>query len=81
MRLDNYLDGVDPGRQLVVCFDSVTQALQFSDVQSVFEFLHTFTGRLREVGAVGHFHLDPEAHDPQTVSRLKPAFDDAVDLT
>ncbi|MFB6087088.1 MAG: hypothetical protein ABEJ85_01090 [Haloarculaceae archaeon] len=80
MRLNNYLAEHDPALQLVVCFDSLTQMLQFTDVQSVFKFVHMFTGQLREVDAIGHFHLDPNAHDTQTVSRLKPAFDDAVDL-
>lgn len=78
MQLNNYLADHDPDTQLVVCFDSLTQMLQFADVKSVFKFVHMFTGQLREVGAVAHFHMDPAAHDPQTVSRLKPAFDEAV---
>jgi len=78
MRLNNYVNDLDPDRQLVACFDSLTQMLQFSDVQSVFKFVHMLTGQLREVDAVGHFHMDPDAHDAQTVSRLKPAFDEAI---
>lgn len=78
MQLNNYLGDHDPDAQLVVCFDSLTQTLQFADVQSVFKFVHMFTGQLREIGAIAHFHLDPNAHDPQTVSRLKPAFDEAI---
>ena len=81
MRLNNYLNDGDGGGQLVVCFDSVTEMLQFADMQPVFKFLHMFVGQLRDADAVGHFHLDPGAHDSQTVSRLKPLFDDAVDLT
>lgn len=81
MRLNNYLTDVEPDSQLVVCFDSLTELLQFADVQSTFKFLHMFAGQLREVDAVGHFHLDPGAHEPQTISRLKPVFDDAVDCS
>jgi hypothetical protein len=80
MRLNNYVNDHPDDAQLAVCFDSLTQMLQFTDVQSVFKFVHMFTGQLREVGAVAHFHLDPSAHDPQTISRLKPAFDDAVEI-
>ena len=80
MRLNNYLGDHDPDNQLVVCFDSLTQMLQFADVQSVFKFVHMFTGQLREVDAIGHFHMDPDAHDAQTVSRLKPAFNDAIQI-
>ena len=78
MRLNNYLADHDPDTQLVVCFDSLTQMLQFVDVQSAFKFVHMFTGQLREVDAIAHFHMDPAAHDTQTVSRLKPAFDDGI---
>jgi len=78
MRLNNYLGDHDPDLQLVVCFDSLTQLLQFTDVESAFKFVHMFTGQLRDIGAVAHFHMDPDAHDTQTVSRLKPAFDEAV---
>jgi len=81
MRLNNYLNDHDEDAQLVVCFDSMTEMLQFSELQPVFKFLHMFTGQLREVDAIGHFHLDPGAHDDQTISRLKPLFDGAVDLT
>ena len=79
MRLNNYLADVEPESQLAVCFDSLTELLQFADIQSAFKFLHMFAGQLREVGAVAHFHLDPGAHEDQTISRLKPVFDEAVD--
>jgi len=81
MRLNNYLGDHDPDLQLVVCFDSLTQTLQFTGVQSAFKFVHMFTGQLRGVDAIAHFHMDPDAHDAQTVSRLKPAFNDAVTVS
>jgi archaellum biogenesis ATPase FlaH len=81
MRLNNYLKDGNRDSQLVVCFDSVTEMLQFADMQPVFKFLHMFVGQLRDANAIGHFHLDPGAHDDQIISRLKPLFDDAVDLT
>lgn len=80
MLLNNYLNDVDDAHQLVVCLDSLTELLQFTDVQSTFKFLHTLTGQLREADAIGHFHMDPAAHEEQTIGRLKPAFDDAVHL-
>jgi hypothetical protein len=81
MRLNNYLNDGDRGTQLVVCFDSVTEMLQFAEMQPVFKFLHMFVGQVRDADGIGHFHLAPGAHDDQTISRLKPLFDDAVDLT
>ncbi len=81
MRLNNYLNDRDDGSQLVACFDSMTEMLQFAELKPVFKFLHMFAGQLRDADAVSHFHLDPGAHDEQTISRLKPLFDDAIDLT
>ena len=81
MRLNNYLNDHDDDSQLVVCVDSMTEMLQFVELQPVFKFLHMFAGQLREADAVAHFHLDPGAHDDKTINRLKPLFDDAIDLT
>jgi len=81
MRLNNYLNDHDEDSQLVVCFDSMTEMLQFAELQPVFKFLHMFAGQLRDADAVAHFHLDPGAHDDKTINRLKPLFDDAIDLT
>jgi len=81
MRLNNYLNDHDDDNQLIVCFDSMTEMLQFADLQPVFKFLHMFAGQLRDADAISHFHLDPGAHNNQTINRLKPLFDDAIDLT
>jgi hypothetical protein len=64
--------------QVYVCFDSVTALLQFVDTESAYKFLHMFTGQLHTVGAIAHFHMDPDAHDKQTLSRLKTTFDDMI---
>jgi len=80
MRLNNYLNDHDADAQLAVCVDSMTEMLQFADLQPVFKFLHMFAGQLRDADAVGHFHIDPGAHDDRTISRLKPLFDEAIDL-
>jgi len=81
MRLNNYLNDSPDSSHLVVCLDSLTEMLQFSKLQPVFKFLHMFTGQLRDADAVGHFHIDPGAHDTQTINRLKPLFDEAIDRT
>jgi len=81
MRLNNYLNDGDHSGQLTVCFDSITEMLQFAEMQPVFKFLHMFVGQIRDADGIGHFHLDPGAHDAKTISRLKPLFDEAIDLT
>lgn len=66
------------GRPTFLCFDSLTTLLQYTDVRTLFRFLHVVTNRLRGIGAFGHFHIDPTAHDQQTVSQLVPLFDAVI---
>jgi hypothetical protein len=61
-----------------VCFHSLTALLQFVDLSRVFRFIYTLSGRVAASGAHAHFHLDPTAHDDQTVATLKPLFDEVL---
>lgn len=65
---------------IAVCFNGITSLLQYADLQRAFRFLHVVTGRVKTVGGVGHYHLDPEAHDPQTLATLKGLFDAIVQV-
>lgn len=67
-------------QKIVLCFDSITVMLQYVDIQTVFRFLHVAINRLRAVGGIGHFHMDPGAHDEQTISRLAQLFDAIVEV-
>jgi hypothetical protein len=66
--------------ELAVCFDSLTALLQYVDVETVYEFLHTITGQLYAADATAHFHIDPTAHDDQTVSSITSLFDAVVSV-
>ncbi|GAB3680106.1 hypothetical protein GCM10028857_02380 [Salinarchaeum chitinilyticum] len=63
-----------------VCFDSVTALLQYVDLDTAFEFLHVFVGRLNRHDAVGHFHMDPGAHDDQLVAQVASLVDGQLAL-
>ncbi len=63
------------GNETVACFHSLTALLQYSDVQTVYKFLHVLTGRFTTANVTAHFHLDPDAHDSQTINTLKTLFD------
>jgi len=65
---------------IAVCFNSVTSLLQYADLQRTFRFLHVLTGRIKTVDGVGHFHLDPDAHDDQTLATLKGLFDAVIEV-
>lgn len=65
----------DHGNETTVRFDSLTTLLQFADLKRSFRFIHVLTGRISSAGAVGYFHLDPGAHDEQTLATLSGLFD------
>jgi hypothetical protein len=78
--LSGMSSAADEDESIRMCFNSVTSLLQYADLQRAFRFLHVVTGRMKTVGAVGHYHLDPEAHDRQTLATLKGLFDAVVEV-
>lgn len=64
----------------VVCFHSLTSLLSHVAEERVFQLLHAMTGRLRDSGAVAHYHLDPTACDDSVVNRFSPLFDVIVEV-
>jgi KaiC/GvpD/RAD55 family RecA-like ATPase len=57
---------------------SLSTMLMYSDVETVFRFLHVFTGRIQSADALGLHVLDATAHDEQTMNTLKQLFDGVV---
>jgi hypothetical protein len=57
---------------------SLSTLLMYSNLQTVFRFLHVFTGRIQSVGALGLFAIDSTAHDEQTMNTLKQLFDGVI---
>jgi len=52
----------------------------YSNLQTVFRFLHVFTGRVQSADALGVFVIDSTAHDQQTMSTLKQLFDGQIEI-
>ena len=67
--------GVDRTRVMV---HSLSTLLMYSDLQTVFRFLHVFTGRVQSVDGLGLFCIDSSAHDDRTMNTLKQLFDGIV---
>ncbi|MFB6135541.1 MAG: RAD55 family ATPase [Halobacteriaceae archaeon] len=63
-----------------VLLDSLSTLLMYSDLQTVFRFLHVFTGRVQSADGLGLYVLDSTAHDEKTMSTLKQLFDGVVEL-
>ncbi|AGB36908.1 RAD55 family ATPase [Natronococcus occultus] len=63
-----------------VLLSSVSTLLTYGDLQTVFRFLHVFTGRLQSADALGVYVIDATAHDEQTMNTLKQLFDGLVEV-
>lgn len=63
----------------VVCLDSLTTLLQYTDARRSYRFLHALLGRLDATPGTVHAHLDPAAHDRATTSILESLFDRHAD--
>lgn len=81
MAIGAYLDAWDEADATpVVCFHSITSLLFHADVDRAFRFLHATTGRLRDIGAVAHYHLDPNAYQESTLNAFAALFDATVEV-
>ena len=69
--------GVTENRVLLY---SVSTLLMYSDLQTVFRFLHVFTGRIQSADAMGVYIIDSTSHDAQTMNTLKQLFDASLEL-
>ena len=63
-----------------VLLHSVSTLLMYSNVQTVFRFLHVFTGRAQSAEALGLYVLDSTAHEDQTLNTLKQLFDGLIEV-
>ena len=63
-----------------ILMNSLSTLLMYSNLQTVFRFLHVFTGRVQSADALGLFVIDDSAHDTQTLSTLKQLFDGIVEV-
>lgn len=61
------------------CLDNISTMLMYSDLQTIFRFLHVFTGRIQNVNGLGIYLMDPSAHDTQTLNTLKGLFDGLIE--
>jgi KaiC/GvpD/RAD55 family RecA-like ATPase len=61
-----------------ILLHSVSTLLMYSDLQTVFRFLHVFTGRVQSADGLGVYVIDSTAHDDQTMNTLKQLFDGII---
>jgi len=60
--------------------DSVSTLLMYADLETVFRFLHVFSGRVATADGLGVYVIDPSSHDQQTTQTLSQLFDGRVEV-
>ncbi|MFP9190926.1 RAD55 family ATPase [Natronosalvus vescus] len=83
IKLSEFLQEFYDGRGLTenrILLHSVSTLLMYSNLQTVFRFLHVFTGRIQSADALGVYVIDSTAHDDQTMNTLKQLFDGVVEI-
>ncbi len=64
--------------QTMICIHSISSLLQYVPLNRVFQFLHKITLEVDQTNAVAHYHMDPSAHEPETIGKLRQLFDSVV---
>ncbi len=60
--------------------NSLSTILMYSNIQTVFRFLHVFTGRIKATGALGIYVIENGMHDEQAIATLKQLFDGMIEI-
>lgn len=85
IQLSEFLQEFYEGRGLTrnrIMLHSISTLLMYSDLQTVFRFLHVFTGRIQSADALGVCLMDSgTGTDAQTMNTLKQLFDGVVEVS
>ncbi|MDX1747996.1 MAG: recombinase RecA, partial [Halobacteriales archaeon] len=63
-----------------VGFHSLSTLLMYTELETVFRFVHVVTGRCDAIDALAFFALDPTTHGETTVNTLKQLFDGIIEV-
>ncbi len=67
-------------RKTQLHINSLSTILMYSNIQTVFRFIHVFTGRIKAAGALGIYVIESGMHDEQAIATLKQLFDGMIEI-
>jgi KaiC/GvpD/RAD55 family RecA-like ATPase len=67
-------------RKTQLHINSLSTILMYSNINTVFRFIHVFTGRIKAAGALGIFVMESGMHDEQAITTLKQLFDGVMEI-
>ncbi len=67
-------------RKTQLHINSLSTILMYSNIQTVFRFMHVFTGRIKATGGLGIYVIEGGMHDEQAIATLKQLFDGMIEI-
>ncbi len=67
-------------RRIQLHINSLSTILMYSNIQTVFRFMHVFTGRIKSAGALGIYVIESGVHGEQEIATLKQLFDGMIEI-
>jgi KaiC/GvpD/RAD55 family RecA-like ATPase len=67
-------------QKTILCIDSVSTILMYTNIQTLFRFLHVFTGRVKVAGAIGIYIIDEGMYDEKDINTLKQLFSGLIEI-
>ncbi|MEM2934095.1 MAG: ATPase domain-containing protein [Methanocellales archaeon] len=67
-------------RSTRLCVNSLSTILMYSNLQTVFRFLHVFTGRIKSANALGVYIIGEGMHEEQAIATLKQLFNGVLEI-
>lgn len=71
----------DDTKPVRVGFATVSTALMYTEVRTMFRFLHVFTARIRSGDMLGVFSMDPGMHEEKAHNTIRAVFDCEASLS
>jgi len=66
--------------EIQIYVNSLSTILMYSNIQTVYRFLHVFTGRVKATGGLGMYVIESGMHEEQTVGILQHLFDGKIEI-
>jgi len=80
LTIGQYLgEWAEDSERTLACIHSLSDLLDAFARGEVVQLINALDARLDATDAVAHYHLDPGAHDEQTVADIRPLFDAVVE--
>jgi len=67
-------------KKIQLHINSLSTLLMYSNINTVFRFIHVFTGRIKATGGLGIFVMESGMHDEQAIATLKQLFDGVIEI-